>query len=90
MDATARGRDDAHMNTDAAATVTTSDVQRMATILATATVELARRERISLPAAYAYTRRAFAAKWPTLATIVPATLSQLIGHDAAMELARTI
>jgi hypothetical protein len=76
------------MNTTTAAATTTTEIARMAEILAGATVKMARDENMSLPAAYALVRRAFAAKWPHLASIVPLTLSQLIGHDAAVALAK--
>ena len=69
---------------------TTAQVQQMAEILAGATVKMAREERIALPVAYAYVRRGFAAKWPHLATIVPATFSQLVGHNNAVKIAKSL
>jgi hypothetical protein len=51
---------------------------------------MARDERIALPVAYAYVRRGFAAKWPHLAAIVPATFSQLVGHDNAVAIAKSL
>ena len=76
------------MDTTTAPATTTADIAKMAEILAGATVKMARDEKMALPAAYALIRRAFAAKWPHLAAIVPSTLSQLIGHDAAVALAK--
>ena len=71
-------------------TITTAQVEKMAEILAGATVKMARDERIALPVAYAYVRRGFAAKWPHLAAIAPATFSQLVGHDNAVAIAKSL
>jgi hypothetical protein len=59
-------------------TITTADVARVAAILAEGTVRFAREEGTSLPGAYAYMRRAMAARWPHLAEVIPATYAELI------------
>jgi len=66
--------------------VQTPDIERMASILADATVQYARDEGVSIPVAYVWVRRAFAARWPALASIVPATFSQVVGHDTAVKM----
>ena len=70
------------MNTNTAATITDQDIRRMADILSRSTSRLMVEENLSIPVAYAYVRRAFEQRYPNLATLVPATFSDLLRRQA--------